>query len=620
MKKTFLATVISLMAIVLLAQNAVEPLGSGTIADPYQIANLDNLYWMSTNQSSWYYHFIQTADIDATVTASWNIGDHDNDVNTANVPMGWVSIGNSSAKFYGSYDGQGFKISNLYQNKTAYWGNSGLFGYICHYLPSTEPYGIKNLELVNVNITGNQNAGGIAGYNEDSQIYNCKVSGSITAQRYVGGIVGYTVKPDRTTASVLKCINTATITGIGDSSELIGGIAGQNGNSLIDKCFNTGNIGGVTGIVGGVVGDNGSTSVLKESYNLGSVTSTLNYVMIGGLAGRNESSTILNCYNKGLVHGNVVAYAGGLVGYNNTASITNCYNAGDVTGFYSNTFGSIAGSIGYSNVNDTYWDNETTLIDGFGGSNDPNTNINSSTGLSTFLLQSGNFANWDWDTIWQTNPGQYPTLRENPDATLPVTLSSFSAVCTASETVSIKWTTQSESSLFGYYLFRNSQSSLSGADRMNGQVISAGNQSTEQQYIFTDTEVMANQTYYYWLQSVECDGSSEYFGPVSVTIINDETVTPVPAYSFIENVYPNPISANQPVNIKLTVGQNDQASMKIFNSKGQLVKQYSNLRTGQHHLAWNGKDDNNNKCATGIYFYQLHSNTSYVSGKMILIK
>jgi len=55
----------------LLAQTAIEPSGSGDIGDPFLINSLENLYWLTSNQSVWGtgYYFSQTADILAKIVA-----------------------------------------------------------------------------------------------------------------------------------------------------------------------------------------------------------------------------------------------------------------------------------------------------------------------------------------------------------------------------------------------------------------------------------------------------------------------------------------------------------------------------------------------------------------------
>jgi hypothetical protein len=40
------------------AQTATQPSGSGTVTDPYQIATLENLYWLSQNSSAWNKYYI----------------------------------------------------------------------------------------------------------------------------------------------------------------------------------------------------------------------------------------------------------------------------------------------------------------------------------------------------------------------------------------------------------------------------------------------------------------------------------------------------------------------------------------------------------------------------------
>ncbi len=47
----------------LMAQTATAPAGVGTVADPFQIATLNNLYWLSQTSTAWDKNFIQTADI-----------------------------------------------------------------------------------------------------------------------------------------------------------------------------------------------------------------------------------------------------------------------------------------------------------------------------------------------------------------------------------------------------------------------------------------------------------------------------------------------------------------------------------------------------------------------------
>ncbi|MBE0639161.1 MAG: hypothetical protein IH598_11630, partial [Bacteroidales bacterium] len=99
----------------------IPPEGTGTQEDPYLIASLENLYWLSveTNAGNTFSgkFFLQTADIDATETETWFNG------------LGWEPIGSEINPFSGAYDGNNFTIESLYI-KREYESYLGLFGYL----------------------------------------------------------------------------------------------------------------------------------------------------------------------------------------------------------------------------------------------------------------------------------------------------------------------------------------------------------------------------------------------------------------------------------------------------------------------------------------------------------
>ncbi|MFA7123336.1 MAG: GLUG motif-containing protein, partial [Candidatus Delongbacteria bacterium] len=105
--------------------------GIGTSDEPFLVSNLTQLDAVRNFLS---YSFLQTADIDASETLTWNAG------------AGWLPIGTSSPYFTGTYDGDGNIISNLYCNRTSYY--TGLFGVA--YTGSV----IKYLGLKDISING----------------------------------------------------------------------------------------------------------------------------------------------------------------------------------------------------------------------------------------------------------------------------------------------------------------------------------------------------------------------------------------------------------------------------------------------------------------------------------
>lgn len=205
------------------------------------------------------------------------------------------------------------------------------------------------------------------------------------------------------------------------------------------------------------------------------------------------------------------------------------------------------------------------------------------------------------------------------NSTLPVTFSTFDAVSTSANMVNIQWVTQTETAIHGYYIYRNTENSTTNAQRISS-LIPANNSTTPHTYEYQDTEVTPGQTYYYWIVSLEQNESSSWFGPRTVTVLNPETPEVLPTATSLIRTYPNPFNQNNVQKIELEVKEAETAELNIFNVKGQTVKTYSNIPQGKHELTWDGKDNNNNKCASGMYFYRLSSPTTTIMKKVMIVK
>ncbi|HPK41304.1 MAG TPA: T9SS type A sorting domain-containing protein, partial [Candidatus Cloacimonadota bacterium] len=206
------------------------------------------------------------------------------------------------------------------------------------------------------------------------------------------------------------------------------------------------------------------------------------------------------------------------------------------------------------------------------------------------------------------------------DATLPVELSAFNTAVLTNNTVSLSWTTQSENNLFGYHLHRSTDDRLNSAERITSSLISPTNTSNEANYTYIDSEVLPETTYYYWLQTVESNGTSQFFGPYSVRTNEGNIVPELPSFTSLQSVYPNPFTGNSHANFGIDVKEGETAQFVIYNIKGQVVKTYKNINPGKHNLVWDGKDNYKKNCAAGIYFYKLSSPSFSQTKKMMYIK
>ncbi|HNX03618.1 MAG TPA: T9SS type A sorting domain-containing protein [Candidatus Cloacimonas sp.] len=202
------------------------------------------------------------------------------------------------------------------------------------------------------------------------------------------------------------------------------------------------------------------------------------------------------------------------------------------------------------------------------------------------------------------------------DPTLPVELSYFAATLTAENFVNIAWTTQTETNMNGFNIYRSDSDILSSAIQI--AYIPATNTSTTQNYKHIDREVENGNTYYYWLECVETNGQSIFNGPSSV-YVDGPTTPELPNCTTMNNAYPNPFRAGEGTTIKVNVKAGDNGTVTIYNILGQVVKTFP-VNQGSNNLTWNARDSKGNLCGNGIYFYKLSTNSLNQTKKMVIVK
>lgn len=622
----------------------VQPNGTGTSQDPYQIASLDNLLWVSTKSSCWDKYFIQTTNIDASATSGWN----DNGTDET-VFEGFSPIGNSTTNFTGNYDGQGYTISNLLLSRSTQYG-VGFFGYT------------NGAEISNMGI-------------ED---------GDITGSEYVGGLVG-----ESSTGTISNCYNTGSVLG---SSMYIGGIAGSSKGSTISSCYNTGSVIGSWWGTGGLIGSIENSSTINNCYNTGSVSAQGE---VGGITGYIATSTIQKCYSTGSIIG--IGYGEeGLVGYNDSGTVSNSFwdteTSGQTTSqggtgkttiemqtesTYTSVgwdFTSVWGIDGSNNGGYPYlgWQDYTDFPGGQGTDVGGGTTVNPSddlnlaedqtipeipnegftTGYEVVLAGSGiiditlvtgyQFGAYYFGGSWnsQENSGgeivfediNFDSRGDIPiilgdDNPLPVTLSSFTAVFSEGSSL-LSWTTQSESNNLGWNVYRSETEEVEDYMQINEDMIEGAGTTIEQtDYTFADqNEVTPNSSYWYWIESLDYGGTTTLHGPVRIDIPDgdDDELPPelLTAYGLSQN-YPNPFNPTTKIAYKLTEANVGNSKLIIYNTKGQVVKVFEDLTTNSSdigYITWNGDDMNRNKVSSGIYLYKLMTSNKEYNKKMIMMK
>ena len=318
--------------------------GSGTENDPWQVANVNHLNNLHNYTGTGHAdkHFIQTADIDLN-TSPWNSS------------PGWNPIGGtySSVAFNGSFDGAGYTISNLYieDSETNYLG---LFAAVSN-------ANLKNITLVDFNITGQNYLGPLTGYSTNSSIFNCHSSGEINSQERAGLLIGSTYNSQLTFCSSQ---------GSSAGTNYVGGLAGYNSGGSVYYSYSNADITGnneVGGIIGYVI-----DGELVDSYSHSTVSGI---EKVGGLVGylSGSNAIISRSLSTGTVEGQ--ADVGGLLGSNNSGSV-----------YYS------------------YWDTQSS----------GEANSAGGTGLTTNQMQNqASFSNFNFNQVWAfSGPDTYPNFQD----------------------------------------------------------------------------------------------------------------------------------------------------------------------------------------------------------------
>ena len=110
--------------------------------------------------------------------------------------------------------------------------------------------------------------------------------------------------------------------------------------------------------------------------------------------------------------------------------------------------------------------------------------------------------------------------------------------------------------------------------------------------------------------------------------IDDSTVTdvpvsgdePLPAGYALDQNYPNPFNAGTVISFELAASSD--VSLDVFNVLGQQVRRLigRHLSPGRHDVEFDGRDDQGDQLATGVYLYRLRIGDAAETRKMILLK
>ena len=408
--------------------------GSGTESDPYRISTIEQL--QAIDQEKYLdKHFIQVNDIDASETENYQRG------------SGFKFIGDPERPFTGTYNGNGYKITDLRLHiQRSGYDHTGIFWYVkggliknvtiensprspaklqeLQHAYKSVDFRVGNLAAKESDFLNRRGIGGLVGFNDGGVVSNCRFIGNVGGyiSHSVGGLVG---------------INTGLIEDSYFEGKVSGGGASGFAYLNVGEIKNSGFTGSLSGMSAyGLVAVN--YGEIYQSYSQvkqwGSHGST-------GLVGTNEGGVIQSSFSAGEVNGN--SRSAGFVLRNN-GTISNSYSRVNIEmvepayevvklggfvykneedGIIENSFsaGTIMleydpdglGAVAEENLgvfSSVYWNSDKT------GTHE-GVNLGNSVGISNLTTTqiTGSAAEthmpeFDWVNVWRTTDG-YPVLR-----------------------------------------------------------------------------------------------------------------------------------------------------------------------------------------------------------------
>ena len=115
-------------------------------------------------------------------------------------------------------------------------------------------------------------------------------------------------------------------------------------------------------------------------------------------------------------------------------------------------------------------------------------------------------------------------------------------------------------------------------------------------------------------------GSSDIFVAKAYIPYDSNDIVVVEGTTGLGTIYPNPF--NPVANIPYNLSELSDADFYIYNVKGQLVRHINvgPQHPGYYQISWNGKDDNDKSCSSGIYYFIMKAGKQTFQRKAVLMK
>jgi len=200
------------------------------------------------------------------------------------------------------------------------------------------------------------------------------------------------------------------------------------------------------------------------------------------------------------------------------------------------------------------------------------------------------------------------------DMSLPVQMTAFLAE-PEEQGIHLVWRTASESHAVGFYVWRSSAEKGDYQRVSHALIPAVGNDSHGGEYGFLDRQVQEGVTYWYRVECVSTDGTSDFYGPVSAL-----GVQAVPREFGLSQNYPNPF--NPETVFRYQLPESGEVLITVYSLLGKQVRVLvrGHQPAGYYEERWDGNDETGRPAGSGIYLLRVQAGRHSMIRKMTLIR
>lgn len=200
------------------------------------------------------------------------------------------------------------------------------------------------------------------------------------------------------------------------------------------------------------------------------------------------------------------------------------------------------------------------------------------------------------------------------DMSLPVQMTAILAE-PEDRGIRLIWSTATESHAAGFYVWRSGMEKDDYHRISHALIPARGSSSGGEEYDFLDQQVQEGVTYWYRIECVSTDGTSDFYGPVSAL-----GVQAVPREFGLSHNYPNPF--NPETAFRYQLPESGEVLITVYSLLGKQVRVLvkGHRPAGYYEERWDGNDDLGRPAGSGIYLLRVQAGRHSMIRKMTLIR